>query len=251
MNKKYNIVVIIFCIFLGSMLFSSCMNKGTSSTPDFIQNLFESSTPAIAATPSEVMLITSTPTLNHKTIIITPDDIFSLSVTPLRTPDSENFCERLPEPQIVNTPDELSLLSGRFVLCAWENWPWVMNTAIDLDVGKFISRDDERGDIVMQNAPGGTNEQPIFGVIGWNNAYLKDAYVLEKYANHSGTNNLSYEYCESRLQGASDTGALFVEEGKIACVKTTEGQMTLLRVEKIYPAITLSVEFSFAILRSE
>jgi hypothetical protein len=39
--------------------------------------------------------------------------------------------------------------------------------------------------------------------------------------------------------------------GDIACVKTTEGQLALIRVEKIYPAITLSAEFSFAILRDE
>ena len=202
-----------------------------------------------SSTPT-IFQIPSTPTFNSKTYIITPDDLFSFSgLKALSTPDSEDFCEHLPPPQIVANPDRLSLLSGRFVLCSWENWPWVINTAMDLDTGSFVSKDDERADIVMENAPG--REEPAYGVVGRNNAYINDAYVLEKYANHSGANNLSYEYCKNTLRDQTDPGGFPVAEGVIACVKTTEGKIALIRVEKIYPPTILSVEFSFAILGAE
>ena len=41
-----------------------------------------------------------------------------------------------------------------------------------------------------------------------------------------------------------------VEEGAIACIRTTEGTLALIRVERIYPSNTLSAEFSFVILRT-
>ena len=119
---------------------------------------------------------------------------------------------------------------------------------MDLDMGSFVSKDDERADIVIENAPGG--EEPAYGVVGQNNAYINDAYVLEKYANHSGANNLSYEYCKNMLRDQTTPGAFLVAEDAIACVKTTEGKIALIRVEKIYPPTILSVEFSFVILRN-
>ena len=122
---------------------------------------------------------------------------------------------------------------------------------MDLDTGSLVSTDDERGDIVLYSGRWGTNEKPSYAIGSWNKAYLTDAYVLEKYANHSGVNHLSYEYCENMLRGQTGVGGMGVEEEGIACVKTTEGKIALIRVEKIYPAITLSVEFSFAILRNE
>ena len=122
---------------------------------------------------------------------------------------------------------------------------------MDLDTGSFVPTDDKRGDIVMGSVPWGSDENPSYGVNGWNNAYINDAYVLEKYANHSGANHLSYAYCENMLRGNTDPGAIVVDEGKIACVKTTEGRIALIRVEKIYPPNILSVEFSFAILKEK
>lgn len=197
----------------------------------------------VSATPT-VSPIPSTPTFNSRTFVITPDDLFSLpGLKAFSTPNAEDFCEHLPSPQIVTNPDRLSVLSGRFALCIWER----IDTAMDLDAGSLVSTDDERGDITMQNAPGGGDGN--YGVNGWNNAYLNNAYVLEKYANHSGANHLSYEYCENTLLGQTDGGGMIVEEGQVACVRTTEGKIALLRVEKIYPSITLSVEFSFAILK--
>ena len=124
---------------------------------------------------------------------------------------------------------------------------------MDLDTGTLVSTNDESGDIVL-GSPGGGGENPTYGVLARNNAYLQNAYVNEAWPNHSGANKLSYEYCESMLRNQTDQGGMYIGEqivGDIACIRTTEGQITLLRVEKIYPAVTLSVEFSFTILRNE
>ena len=121
---------------------------------------------------------------------------------------------------------------------------------MDLDTGSLISTDDPRGDIVMFNGRWGTVEKPDYGVTNWSNAYLDDAYVLEKYPNHSGANHLSSAYCENLVQGKTDKRAINVEEGAIACIRTTEGKIALIRVERIYPSNTLSAEFSFSILRT-
>jgi hypothetical protein len=193
-----------------------------------------------------------TPTLDNKTMIITPDDLLSLpGLVVLSTPDSEDFCKHLPSPQIVVNPDKFSILSGRFVLCPQESWPSVMNMAMDLDTGSFVSRDDKRADIDMQSTPWWSLKEPSYGLDGRNNAYISDAYVLQKYANHSGMNNLSYKYCNNLVESKTDTSAFLVEEGAIACVRTTEGQIAIIRVEKYYPPNTLSVEFSFAILNDK
>ena len=249
MNQKLNFTIIISCVLLFSLALSSCA-ESTALVPSRVPTLSQTPPPTRTNLPSATGARTATPTLNNKTIILTPDDVFSLpGLEALSTPDSENFCEHLPPPQIVANPDRFSLLSGRFVLCSWENWPWVINTAMDLDTGSFVSKDDERADIVMENAPGG--EEPAYGVVGRNNAYINDAYVLEKYANHSGANHLSSEYCENMLRDQTGPGGFLVAEGVIACVKTTEGKIALIRVEKIYPATILSVEFSFSLLRDE
>jgi hypothetical protein len=244
MEKLYKLIIMLFI----GVLLTSCGNVTPRSTIVATATSLQSPAP-ISSIPT-IFQITSTPTFNPKTYIITPDDLFSFSeLKALSTLNSEDFCEHLPPPQIVANSGRLSLLSGRFVLCSHENWPWVTNTAMDLDTGSFVSKDDERADIVMENAPGG--EEPAYGVVGRNNAYINDAYVLEKYANHSGANRLSYEYCENMLRDQTDPGGFLVAEGVIACVKTTEGKIALIRVEKIYPPIILSVEFSFVILGTE
>lgn len=249
MNQKLNFIIIISCVLLFSLAMSSCV-ESTSLVPSRVPTLSQTPPPTRTNLPSATGAMTATPTLNNKSIILTPDDVFSLpGLEALSTPDSSDFCEHLPPPQIVANPDKSFLLSGRFVLCSWDNWPWVINTAMDLDTGSFVSKDDERADIVMKNAPGG--EEPAYGVVGRNNAYINDAYVLEKYANHSGANSLSYQYCENMLRDQTDPGGFPAAEGAIACVKTTEGKIALIRVEKIYPPTVLSVEFSFAILRNE
>jgi hypothetical protein len=245
MMQKHDFTTFIFCILLYSLVLSSCAESPrlvASPVPRF------SPTPQATKTgvPSATTVITPIPTRSNKTIIITPDEVFSLSgLQAWSTPDSEDFCEHIPPPQLIDNLDNLSLISGRFALCIRER----KNIAMDLDMGSLVSTADKRGDITILNAPG--DEEGNYGVVGWNNAYLSDAYVLEKYANHSGANHLSYDYCENLLQGKTGRGGMIVEEGKIACVKTTEGKIALIRVERIYPPNTLSVEFSFAILRDE
>lgn len=125
---------------------------------------------------------------------------------------------------------------------------------MDLDTGSLVSTDDESGDIVL-GSPGG-GENPTYGVFGLHNAYVQSAYVNEAWPNHSGANRLSYEYCENILRDQSDQtdkDGMYVGQfiGDIGCVRTSKGQIALLRVEKIYPAKTLSVEFSFAVLRNQ
>ncbi len=247
MNQKLNFTIFISCVLLYSLVLSSCAGS-PSLTPSLAPTLSQTPPATRTNVPSATTAIPATPTLNNKTIILTPDDLFALpGLKAWSTPDSGDFCEHLPLPQIVANPDRLSLLSGRFVLCIYER----INTAMDLDTGSLVPTDDERGDIVMQSSRSWTTEKPSYVIAGWNNAYLNSAYVLEKYANHSGANHLSYAYCENKLRGKTGRGGTGVEEEEIACVKTTEGKIALIRVEKIYPARTLSVEFSFAILRNE
>lgn len=233
MNRKLIFGSISSCITVCILALSSC-NENTQP---------------LVVTPTQILSSTTTPT-NYKTIILTPDDLFSFpELVEQSTPTTEDFCENLPQSQIVVNPDKFSILAGRFVLCIYER----SFTAMDLDTGNLVSSDDKSGDIVL-GSPGGGGENPTYGVLGRNNSYVQSAYVNEAWPNHSGANKLSYEYCKSRLRNQTDHGGMYIGEqivGDIACVKTTEGQIALLRVEKIYPAITLSVEFSFAILRNE
>jgi hypothetical protein len=239
-KQKTTFTILFSCFLLYSLAFSSCI-ESTLPTPILAPTLSQTSLPTVT--------ITTTPTLNYKTVIITPDDLFSLpGLKAWSTPDSGDFCEHLPTPQVVPNPDRFSLLSGRFVLCIYER----TFTAMDLDTGSLVSSDDKSGEIIL-GSPGG-GENPTYGVFGRNTAYVKDTYYNEAYSAHEGANKISYEYCENALQNQTDQGGMYVGEqfiGDIACVKTTEGQIALLRVEKIYPAVTLSVEFSFAILRNE
>ena len=227
---------IIFCVLVFSLVLSSCAEN---------QFLASSPVPTFSPISPTTTSIPATPTLNDKTIVLTPDDLFSLpGIKEWSTPSSEDFCEHLPPPQIVSNPDSFAIHSGKFVLCIYE---WTQ-TAMDLDTGSLVPTDDLGGDIVMFNGRWGTEEKPDYAVINWSNAYLDDAYVLEKYPNHAGANHLSSAYCEDKLQGKTDKRAINVEEGAIACIRTTEGKIALIRVEKIYPSNTLSAEFSFVIL---
>jgi hypothetical protein len=229
---------IIFWIVLFSLVLSSCaINQSLASSP----------VPAVSPISPATTAILATPTVNDQNIVLTPDDLFLLpGIKEWSTPSSEDFCEHLPSPQIVSNPDSFAILSGKFVLCIYE---WTQ-TAMDLDTGSLVPTDDPRGDIVMFNGRWGTEEKPDYAVINWVNAYLDDAYVLEKYPNHAGADHLSSAYCEDKVQGKTDNGAINVEVGAIACIRTTEGRIALIRVERVYPSNTLSAEFSFVILRT-
>jgi hypothetical protein len=238
---KYNNFVTLICFILSFIIsLTSCIGSTLSTSAP---------TQTILPTIQSSTIKAETPTLDYKTIIITPDDIFSLPlIITDSTPTSEDLCENLPIPQSLVNMSNFSILAGRFVLCIYER----AFIAMDLDNGSLVSSDDERGDIVLFTSRFGSSENPSYGIGSRGKAHLEDAYVIETYANHSGANNLSYDYCENRLRNQTNKeGGMRVEVAGIACIRTTEGQIALLRVEKIYPAITLSVEFSFAILRSE
>ncbi len=245
MNQKVNFTIIISCFLLYNLVLSSC-TESPSSVPGLVPTFSQTPTPTRTNIPSATAAMTATPTLNNKTVILTPEDVFSLpGLKALSTPGSSDFCEHLPSPQIVANPDRFSLLSGRFVLCSHENWPWVTNTAMDLDTGSFVSKDDERADIVMQNGSATIGEAySSFYVLGRNTAQVDGVT----------TDALNYEYCKQDLLSLFNKqlrSVLIVHEGNLACVKTTEDKIALLRVEKIYPPNILSVEFSFAILRNK
>ncbi len=197
------------------------------------------SSPILVSSTPTVPPILSTPTFNSRTFVITPDDLFSIpGLKLLSTPNSTDFCEHIPPPQIISNANELSILSGRFSLCPSRSRPLV-NTAMDLDKGTLVSVDDKSSDISMEYA-----HVPIDGTISYYVHGLNDAHIDE-----IDTNILNYEYCKDILLGLNDPGVLIVHEGAIACVLTTEGKMTLIRVEHIYPLNTQGVEFSFAILK--
>lgn len=242
MNQKFPFTII-FCVLLYSLVLSNCAE---SSTPVPSPGSTKTTLPTRTSVPSATMAISATTSADATTVVITPDDLFSLTeLEALNTPDSEAFCDHLPPPQIVATPHKLSLLSGKFALCSWENWPWVTNIAMDLDTGSLLSKDDERADVVMQNGPGRIDgAEASYVVYGLNSAQV----------NGVTTDAINYEYCEQDLLSWSKKNiqtVLLVNDGSIACVKTTEGEIALIRVEKIYPPNILSVEFSFAILRDQ
>ncbi len=245
MNQKLNFTIISSCILFYGLILSSCA-ESPSLAPSLVPTFSQTPPPTRTNIASATAAITATPTVNSKTIILTPDDVFALpGLKALSTPNSGDFCEHLPPPQIVATPDRLSLLSGRFVLCPWESWPWVTNTAMDLDTGSFVPKDDEKADIVMQNGHATIDgTPPPFSVHSLNTAQIDGVT----------TDALTYEYCEQDLLSLLNhkiQSVLIVHDGSIGCIKTTEGKIALIRVEKIYPPNILSVEFSFAILRNE
>jgi hypothetical protein len=173
---------------------------------------------------------------------MTPDELFSFpGLQMLSTPGLADFCEHLPPPQISSNANESSVLAGRFLLCPSRSRPLV-NTAMDLDTGILVSVDNESADLVMEYA-----HAPIDGTISYYVKGLNSGHIDE-----IETNTLSYEYCENVLASLvdrNDSGILNVHDGAIACVMTTEGHIAIIRVEKIYPLDTQSVEFSFAVLR--
>lgn len=242
MNQHSNFQRTISYVFFCCLVLSSC-GRNTAPVRNVVPTSSQTPLPTITSVPSA---LTATPTVNNKVAIITPDDLFSLpELKAMSTPDSEDFCEHLPPPQIVDEPNRVSVRSGRFVLCSWENWPWMTNTAMDLDTGKFVSKDDEGADIVMQNGHATIDGvAPPFSVHSVNNAQI-DGITMDA---------LSYAYCQQDLLSLLNNkiqSVLIVHESSIACIKTTEGKIALIRVEKIYPPNILSVQFSFAVLRDE
>jgi hypothetical protein len=239
-----------FVMFIGYLLFCSLILSGcaeyTSSVPNRVPTTSPTLSPTMVDIPSATAVITTTSTVDDKSMIISLDDLFALPrLQAFNTPDTETFCEHLPSPQIAPYPDKVSILSGRFVLCPWESWPWVTDSAIDLDTGSLVSKDDSKADIIMQNGHiTADGSPPPFSVHSLNSAQIDGVT----------TDALSQEYCKQDLQSLSNNkiqGVLVVRDKNVACVKTTEGKIALIRVEQIYPPKTSSVEFSFVILKNQ
>lgn len=135
---------IIYCILLCSLVLSGCAEYSS---------LVSSPIPTFSPISPTTTSILVTPTVNNRTIILTPDELFALpGFEAWSTPNSGDFCEHLSSPQIVSNSDNLSVLSGRFALCIYER----TNIAMDLDTGSLVSADDPRGDIVMFSGRFGT-----------------------------------------------------------------------------------------------
>jgi hypothetical protein len=236
-----------FNIFLSCILACSLVLVGCGRTPSAVSrptSIF-SQTPwkATPVAPSATDVIEITPTFTPKAILITPDNLFTfpgLKLVNTPDPDSRDFCEHLPLPQIDMNANEFSLLVGRFSLCVSHSWPWV-KTAMDLDTGTFVSLDDKSGDIAMDYTHPDLNGDASYFVHGLNNAHIDDI----------DSASLTYSDCKNKVMEQKDSGSFSVYEGKTACVMTTEGKMAVIRVELIYPSNTQGVEYSFAILKKE
>ena len=240
MNQKRNFAIFISCILFYGLVLSSCAGS-PSLVPSLAPTFSQTPSPTRTNVPSATAAIPATPTVNNKTVILTPEDVFSLpGLKALSTPNSEDFCEHLPPPQISSNANESSTLSGRFLLCPSRSRPWV-NTAIDLDRGILVSVDNESADIVMEYA-----HVPIDGTISYYVIGLNKGHIDE-----IATNTLSYGYCKNLLVSLNrnDSGILAVHDGAIACMMTMEDRIAVIRVEKIYALETQAVEFSFAVLR--
>jgi hypothetical protein len=186
--------------------------------------------------------IIATSAVSTETPRTNPEILFSdLGLEKINTPNSANFCEHIPPPKIIKNPDQLSVFAGKFSLCVWTAWQFLVNTVMDVDQGILVSAEDTNGDIAMAMAHQGLDGITRYYVIGFNNAQIDEIDI----------NNLSYSHCESQLKrlGSTSSGILNVHEGAVACVKTTENQIALIRVENIYPPETQGVGFSFAVLK--
>ncbi len=240
MNQESNFTIFISCILACGLVLVGC-----GGTPSVIanptSNLSQTPWKTTPVMPSATDAIEITPTSTPKGILITPDNLFTfpgLKLLNTPGPNTTDFCEHLPLPQVDRNANEYSLLVGRFSLCVSRSWPWV-KTAMDLDAGTFVSLDEKSGDIAMDYTHPDLNGDASYFVHGLNNAHIDDIDTV----------SLTYNDCEKIVMDVKDSGSFSVHEGKIACAMTTEGKLAIIRVELIYPSNTQGVEFSFAILK--
>ena len=104
--------------------------------------------PILDATPTT----TETPILGTKDFI-DPESLFSFpGLKKVSTPNSADFCQHIPPPEVVKSVDDSYVFAGRFSLCL-SGWRVLVDTVMDLDQGKLVSADDMNGDIDMSMAP--------------------------------------------------------------------------------------------------
>ena len=240
MMQKFNFTIFISCILVVGLVLGGC-----GETPPLVSRptltSFQTPSQATATVVSTTVAIEATLTSSPKPIIIAPDNLFMFPGLKLpSTPDSTDFCEYLPSPQIGKGTNEVSLLVGRFSLCVSHSWPW-LKTAMDLDTGTLVSLDHKGGDIAMDYTHPDLNGETSYFVYGLNNAHIDEIDAT----------SLTYSNCEKLVLNLEDPGSFRVHEGGISCVLTTEGKLAVIRAEHIYPANTQAVEFSFAVLREQ
>lgn len=238
MNKKSNFMTRFFCVLCYCLVLESCIGASYWA-PSLTPTVFQTPSQAATMLPLVTPAVETASTLTPQTSIITPDSLFVFPGLKLsNTPDAIDFCEHLPSPQLSMDTNESSLLLGRFSLCVSHSWPWV-KTAMDLDTGTLVALEDKDGDIAMDYTHPDLNGEALYFVHDLNNAHIDDL----------DSANLTYDNCEKLVADLNGPGSVRVQEGRISCVMTTEGRLAVIRVERIYPSNTQSVEFSFAILK--
>lgn len=182
---------------------------------------------------------TATATPDMKSIVLTPDDIFSILAPQIvNTPSAKDFCEHVPPPKLDDRSSEFVVLAGAFSFCDSRN----LDTAFDLDTGSLVTSNNKNADILLLRDKAALASEPFYYLYSVNGA------LVEK----TNSNTISYQYCENMKLSAIPPEVFFVdEEGSVACVLTTNDQVALVRVEHIYPLDTDSVEFSFVVLKKE
>src|SRR5512138_2628256 len=138
------IIIITSCVLLCSLVLSNCGGNPTIiPSPALIAS--QTPSPTRTSVPSATTAISATTTLTNKIIIITPDDLFALpELKTLSTPDSADFCEHIPPPEVIKSSNPSFIFAGRFSLCL-SGWQFLVDTVMDLDQGKLVPTDDING----------------------------------------------------------------------------------------------------------
>lgn len=238
MSLKTKIIIFNYWFLVGLVLVVGCSSP-ISQPPNSVPLASQIPSQTLAPIPDATPTTTKTPILGTK-VFIDPDELFAFpGLEKINTPNSADFCEHIPPPEVVKSADNSYVFAGRFSLCL-SGWQVLVDTVMDLDQGKLVSADDLNGDIDMSMAP---HSNALYYVQGLNNASIDEIQP----------DHLDYDSCSTLLQALEDNdrGVLIVKEGAIACVKTTEEQIALVRVDGYYPLETQGVGFSFAILKKE
>lgn len=182
---------------------------------------------------------TATVTPDMKSMVLTPDDIFSILAPQIvDTPSAKDFCEHVPQPKLDDRSSEFVVLAGVFSFCDSRNW----DTAFDLDTGTLVTSNDKNADILLLRDKAALASEPFYYLYSVNGALVDGV----------DSNAITYQSCENMKLSTVPPQIFFVNnEGAIACVLTTNDQVALIRTEHIYPLDTDSVEFSFVVLKKE
>ena len=130
------------------------------------------------------------------------------------------------------------MTKGMFSLCVAPAWPW-QKLSMDIDSGNLVASDDESADFEMMYSHPDLDGRTYYFIYGLNNSTLDGI----------DTSEISYERCVELTSNREDSGAFIIEENGIACIQTTNGNMALIRVEKINPENSESVSFSYVLIK--